>query len=108
MINQGMILGRSNFVYRIHEEIWAQIGNLDSITSASFPKLDSIYLIETEISYPVSFNGKMRFKITLPVDMQKQEIEESIMNHEKTKKYIGNEKPKRIIIVPNKIINIVF
>ena len=98
----------SPYAPHISEEIWAQIGNLDSITSASFPKLDSIYLIETEISYPVSFNGKMRFKITLPVDMQKQEIEESIMNHEKTKKYIGNEKPKRIIIVPNKIINIVF
>ena len=98
----------SPYAPHISEEIWAQIGNLDSITSASFPKLDSIYLIETEISYPVSFNGKMRFKITLPVDMQKQEIEESIMNHEKTKKYIGNEKPKRIIIVPNKLINIVF
>ena len=98
----------SPYAPHISEEIWAQIGNLDSITSASFPKLDSIYLIETEISYPVSFNGKMRFKIALPVDMQKQEIEESIMNHEKTKKYIGNEKPKRIIIVPNKIINIVF
>jgi len=98
----------SPYAPHISEEIWSQIGNLDSITSASFPKLDSIYLIETEISYPVSFNGKMRFKITLPVDMQKQEIEESIMNHEKTKKYIGNEKPKRIIIVPNKIINIVF
>ena len=98
----------SPYAPHISEEIWSQIGNLDSITSASFPKLDSIYLIETEISYPVSFNGKMRFKIALPVDMQKQEIEESIMNHEKTKKYIGNEKPKRIIIVPNKIINIVF
>ena len=98
----------SPYAPHISEEIWSQMGNPDSITSVSFPKLDSKYLIETEISYPVSFNGKMRFKIDLPVDMNKQEIEESIMNHVKTKKYIGNEKLKRIIIVPNKIINIVF
>ena len=107
-IISDFIILLSPYAPHISEEIWSQMGNPDSITSVSFPKLDSKYLIETEISYPVSFNGKMRFKIDLPVDMNKQEIEESIMNHVKTKKYIGNEKLKRIIIVPNKIINIVF
>jgi len=98
------------FPYAPHitEEIWRELGNQESITLTSFPKFDSKYLVEDQISCPVSFNGKMRFKILLPFNMDKNKIEDLVMSHEKTKKYLGNSKPQRIIIVPNKIVNIVF
>ena len=89
------------------EEIWEKIGYSSSITKVEFPQWDKKYLVESEIVYPVSFNGKMRFKVNLPADMEKNEIEKIIMSHEKTKHYIGSSTPKRIIIVPKKIINIV-
>ena len=89
------------------EEIWEKIGHSSSITKVEFPQWDKKYLVESEIVYPVSFNGKMRFKVNLPADMKKNEIEKIIMSHEKTKHYIGSSTPKRIIIVPKKIINIV-
>ncbi len=98
------------FPYAPHitEEIWGELGNKDSITLASFPKFNSKYLVEDQVSCPVSFNGKMRFKILLPFNMDKNKIEDLVMSHEKTKKYLGSSKPQRVIIVPNKIVNIVF
>ena len=98
----------SPYAPHISEEIWSKIGNNESITSAPFPVFESKYLIETEISYPVSFNGKMRFKLELPAGISKDEIQSIVMDHDKTKQYIGDQKLQRIIIVPNKIINIVF
>ena len=98
----------SPYAPHISEEIWFKIGNNESITSAPFPIFESKYLIETEISYPVSFNGKMRFKLELPAGISKDEIQSIVMDHYKTKQYIGDQKLQRIIIVPNKIINIVF
>ena len=98
----------SPYAPHISEEIWSELANPESITLSSFPKFDSKYLVEKEISYPVSFNGKMRFKIDLPTDMQKNDIEKLVMNHEKTRTYLKEAEPKRIIIVLNKIINIVF
>ena len=98
----------SPYAPHISEEIWSELGNLESITLSTFPKFDPKYLVEKETSYPVSFNGKMRFKIDLPTDMQKNDIEKLVMNHEKTRTYLKEAEPKRIIIVLNKIINIVF
>ena len=89
------------------EEIWEKLGNTSSISTVPFPKYESKYLVENEINYPVSFNGKMRFKVSLPVEMGKDEIEDYIMKHEKTLHYLDSSKPKRIIVVPKKIINIV-
>ena len=89
------------------EEIWEKMGNTSSISTVPFPKYESKYLVENEINYPVSFNGKMRFKVSLPIEMGKDEIEDYIMKHEKTLHYLDSFKPKRIIVVPKKIINIV-
>jgi leucyl-tRNA synthetase len=98
----------SPYAPHITEEIWSKLGNKSSITRAAFPKFDAKHLVEEQISCPVSFNGKMRFKISLPFNIDKNKIEDLVMNHEKTKKYLGDSTPKRIIIVPNKIVNIVF
>ena len=81
--------------------------NTSSLSTVKFPQYKSEYLIENEINYPVSFNGKMRFKVSLPASMSIKEIEVYILKHEKTVHYLSSAEPKRIIIVPQKIINIV-
>ena len=65
------------------------------------------YLVENDVFYPVSFNGKTRFKMSLPINLSQDEIQEEVMNHHKTKIYLKGQSPKRVIIVPNKIVNIV-
>lgn len=97
----------SSFAPHIAEELWSLLGNNESLTKAEFPKLINEYLVENTFIYPVSFNGKMRFKIELPKDMAKDEIEKTILNAEEAQKWIVGKKPRKIIIVPNKIINIV-
>ena len=89
------------------EEIWEKFGNNTSISFVNFPQYEPKYLIENEVNYPVSFNGKMRFKVSLTADMSKDDIETYILKHEKTIHYLAGSQPKRIIIVPKKIINIV-
>ncbi len=91
----------------IAEELWNVLGNNQSISTASFPKFEASHLVESAKEYPVSFNGKMRFKLELPLDMSKDEIEKVVMAHEKTIKQLDGRTPKKVIIVPGKIINIV-
>jgi len=97
----------SSYAPHISEEIWEKLGNKTSVTMASFPKLNLSYLIENEINYPVSFNGKTRFTITLPSEMKKDEVEVEIMKHEKTAQYLSGKLPKKVIVVPKRIVNIV-
>ena len=98
----------SSFAPHIAEEIWEKLGNETSVTVAGFPSFNTAYLVEDEVNYPVSFNGKMRFKITLPADMLKDEVEAEVIKHEKTAHYLDGKSPKKIIVVPKRIINIVF
>ncbi len=91
----------------IAEEVWNLMGNSDSITYAEYPLFEEKHLIESSKEYPVSFNGKMRFKLELPLDMSKEDIEKTVMAHEKTQKQLQGREPKKVIIVPGKIINIV-
>ena len=77
------------------------------MTIADLPKINESYLVEDEVNYPVSFNGKMRFKIALPVDMSKDEVEAEVMKHEKTAHYLEGKTPKKVIVVPKRIVNIV-
>ncbi|MDA9663513.1 leucine--tRNA ligase [bacterium] len=97
----------STYAPHISEEIWSKLGNNNSVTNATFPLLNEKYLVEDEVDYPVSFNGKMRFKITLPSQMKKDEIELAVLSHEKTLHYMKGKIPKKVIVVPKRIINIV-
>ena len=92
----------------ISEEIWSVLGNKDSIFNASWPVLKEEYLIEDNFNYPVSFNGKMRFTLKISLNYSKNEITKIVLSNEKTISYLAGSSPKRVIIVPNKIINIVF
>jgi leucyl-tRNA synthetase len=98
----------SSYAPHVSEEIWEKLGNKTSVTVAKFPIVNNDYLFEKEVNYPVSFNGKMRFNISLRASMSKDEIENEVMNHEKTAHYLDGGSPKNVIIVPKRIINIVF
>ena len=97
----------SPYAPHISEELWSKLGNKESISEASFPKFEEKYLIENVKKYPISFNGKMRFTLELPLALSKDEIESVIMSHEKTIHYLEGKTPKKVIIVPGKIVNIV-
>ena len=97
----------SSYAPHISEEIWNKLGNNSSVTTADFPKFNESYLVENEVNYPVSFNGKMRFKISLPAEMTKDEVEAEVMKHEKTAHYLDGKSPKKVIVVPKRIVNIV-
>ncbi|MFC2451066.1 MAG: leucine--tRNA ligase, partial [Flavobacteriaceae bacterium] len=98
----------SPYAPHVCEELWSLLGNTESIDFAPFPALNEAYLVEDEIEYPVSFNGKMRFKLSLSAELSKEEIEEIVMKDEKVIQQLDGAKPKKIIVVPKKIINIVF
>lgn len=97
----------SPYAPHIAEELWSQLGHNESISTVAFPKFEEKHLVESSKNYPVSFNGKMRFTLELPLDMNKDEIEKTVMAHEKTQQQLQGREPKKVIIVPGKIINIV-
>jgi leucyl-tRNA synthetase len=91
----------------VTEELWSLMGEKTSVTKAQFPAFNASYLVESSHTYPVSFNGKMRFKIDLPLDLSKDEIETAVLGHEETAKWLDGKPPKKLIIVPKKIVNVV-
>ncbi|MBO0341772.1 leucine--tRNA ligase [Flagellimonas profundi] len=97
----------SPYAPHIAEELWSHLGYSDSIAEAPFPTFEEKYLVESSKEYPISFNGKMRFKLELPLDMSKDEIEAAVLAHEKTQAQLGGRTPKKVIVVPGKIVNIV-
>ena len=91
----------------IAEELWHLMGNSTSISYESFPEFDASYLVESSKVYPISFNGKMRFTLELPLALSKAEIEAAVLAHEKTTAQLQGLAPKKVIVVPGKIVNIV-
>jgi len=97
----------SPYAPHIAEELWSQLGHSASISTAPFPKFDESHLVESSKNYPISFNGKMRFTLELPLDMPKDEIEKTVLAHEKTQEQLQGRTPKKVIVAPGKIVNIV-
>jgi len=97
----------SPYAPHIAEELWSQLGHTTSISEVAFPIFEASHLVETNKEYPVSFNGKMRFTIELPLDLTKEQIEEIVMKDERTQKQLDGRTPNKVIIVPGKIINLV-
>ena len=97
----------SPYAPHIAEELWSLLGNTDSIATVAFPVFEPAHLVESSKEYPVSFNGKMRFTMVLPLDLTKEQIEEIVMKDERTLKQLEGRTPSKVIIVPGKIINLV-
>ncbi|MXN92125.1 leucine--tRNA ligase [Flavobacterium sp. Sd200] len=97
----------SPYAPHIAEELWKQLGHQTSISTIPFPKFHAEYLVESSKEYPVSFNGKMRFKIELPMDLTVEQIQAAVMADERTLQHLNGNQPKKVVIVPGKIINLV-
>lgn len=97
----------SPYAPHICEELWQLLGHSTSIEYVKFPELNEAYLVEDEVEYPVSFNGKMKFKMKLSAELSSQEIEKIALADERVKAQLGENSLKKIIVVPKKIINIV-
>ena len=106
-ILEPLVVLISAYAPHIAEELWEQLGHNDGVTYQEFPTFDASHLVESSHMYPVSFNGKMRFKVEYALDMDRAEIEKQILAHEKSIHYLEGKAPKKVIIVPKKIINIV-
>ena len=97
----------SPYAPHIAEELWEKLGNTESISTAEYPVFEEKFLVESTKNYPVSFNGKMRFTMELPMDMSREEIEKNVLNDDRTKNQLDGSTPKKVIVVPGKIVNIV-
>ncbi|WP_430399882.1 leucine--tRNA ligase [Flavobacterium sp.] len=106
-ILEPLAIVMSPYAPHIAEELWKQLGHEGSIATVDFPIFEEKYLVESEKEYPVSFNGKMRFTMKLPLDLTKEQIEEIVMADERTQAQLQGRTPNKVIIVPGKIINLV-
>jgi len=103
----NFIISLSPFAPHIAEELWQLSGNSGSVVNAKFPEFNEEYLVEDTITYPVAFNGKTKYTIDVPADMAKTEIEQIALSDERTQSRLNGGKPKKIIVVPGRMINIV-
>ncbi len=97
----------SPFAPHISEELWNLLGHEESVTRARFPEYQEKYLAEESFEYPIMINGKLRTKISFPVDADPKEMESQVLADEQVLKWTGGNKPQRIVIVPNRIVNLV-
>ena len=104
---EQLIVLLSPFTPHIAEELWEALGHKESITYAAFPEYIEAYTIENTCTYAVSFNGKMRFTVDLPVDMPREEVDAHVRGLEQTAKYVAGGNIVKVIVVPGKIVNIV-
>jgi leucyl-tRNA synthetase len=106
-ILEPLIILLSPFAPHIAEELWEALGHGESITFASFPEYVEAYTVENNCTYAVSFNGKTRFTVELPVDMSREDVDAHVRSLEQTAKYVGEGNIVKVIVVPGKIVNIV-
>ncbi len=98
----------SPYAPHIAEELWVKLGHQPgTILQASFPTFNAEYLVEAAHAYPVSFNGKMRFKLELPTSFSKEEVEKAVLADTQSQKWLEGGQPKKVIVVPGKIVNVV-
>src|SRR5208283_2816225 len=88
------------FAPHLAEELWEMLGNTPTISYVAFPKVETSYLIEEAVNYPVSINGKKRFELLLPKDMQVDDIEKMAVLHSDAQKWLQGNRPTKIIVVP--------
>lgn len=106
-IIESLVILLEPFAPHFAEQIWKELGHTESISKADWPVFNPDFLVENTFEYPVSFNGKVRFKISLPAQMSKEDVEQEVMKHEQTAKYLEGGVPKKMIVVPGRIVNVV-
>jgi leucyl-tRNA synthetase len=105
---EQLVVLLSPYAPHLAEELWEKLGNpAGSVSFAHFPSFDPSLLIDANTKYPVSFNGKMRFTVELPTSYSANEVEQVVMEMPEAQKWLEGKAPKKIIVVPGKIVNIV-
>ena len=95
------------FAPHISEELWHVLGEEGSVCDATWPAFNEEYLKESSVKYAVMFNGKPRFNIEVPVGTDKDEVQRIALSHSGAEKWLAGKQPKKVIVVPNKIVNVV-
>ena len=106
-IIEPLVIALAPFAPHIAEELWSQLGNMDTVFNASFPAYDEQYLKENSFEYPISINGKVRAKMNFALDMPKEDIEKLVLASDAVIKWTEGKAPKKIIVVPGRIVNVV-
>ena len=106
-ILEQLVVLLSPFAPHVTEELWEALGHKESITYAAFPEYVEAYTVENNCTYAVSFNGKTRFTVELPLDMSREDVDAHVRGLEQTAKYVGEGNIVKVIVVPGKIVNIV-
>lgn len=106
-ILSDLLIVLSPYAPHIAEELWSEFGNKESILKATYPAFKQEYLTEASFEYPISINGKMRVKLDLPLNLTNQQIEETVLSNDQVQKWLEGKAPKKVIVVPNKIVNLV-
>ena len=104
---EQLVVLLSPFAPHVAEELWEALGHKESITYAAFPEYVEAYTVENNCTYAVSFNGKTRFTVELPLDMSREDVDAHVRGLEQTAKYVGDGNIVKVIVVPGKIVNIV-
>ncbi|MFZ4786024.1 MAG: class I tRNA ligase family protein, partial [Flavobacteriales bacterium] len=104
---EPLIILVAPYAPHIAEELWEKLGHTESVTGADWPKFDEAHLQDDAFDYPVSFNGKTRFFISLPIDMNAADVEKAALSHEKAAQWLEGKTPKKVIVVPKRIVNVV-
>ena len=104
---EKLVLILSPFAPHIYEELWLQLGHEGGVSAATYPVFDESFLVEASHEYPVSINGKVRVKLSFPLDQNTKEIEAEVLANEVVQKWTEGKPPKKVIIVPGRIINVV-
>lgn len=108
VVLEDLVVLIAPYAPHIAEELWVLLGKEPgTVSHAKYPVFNEDYLMEDAFEYPVSFNGKMRFKAEFANEMSKEDIEKAILTNEQTQKYLEGKTPKKVIVVPGRIINIV-
>ena len=106
-ILEPLVIVLSPYAPHIAEELWSLLGHEETITYARFPEYVEAYTVENNVTYPVQFNGKMKFTVDMPKSYSREEVEAAIRADAGTAKYLQGAAIKKVIVVPGKIINIV-
>lgn len=106
-ILEPLVIALSPFAPHITEELWNKLGHTGSVHSSTFPEWKAEYLAETSYNYPISVNGKVRAQMPFALDMPREDIEKAVLSSDIIKKWTAGKTPKKVIVVPGKIVNVV-
>jgi leucyl-tRNA synthetase len=106
-ILEPFVILLSPYAPHLAEELWKQLGHNESVTYAVWPKLDESHLVEDSFAYPIQVNGKMRFNLEMSLALTPAEMEKLVLENAETQKYLEGKSPKKVIVVPKKIVNVV-